>query len=367
MPQRLQTLRKAPQRAREPLYKGLFQAVRRRIELGQLQPGSQAPSESELIAEFRVSSTTARRCLNDLQLAGYVERIQGKGSFVCAPPALVHGQQIGLLYNELFNLADVFLSHLLRGIGGALQGLDGHPTLLASGMVRNSSNAAAALMELVERHELQGLMIVSPIPQTWLSEVLDRGLPVVSINFGYDDPRIASVTIDQAPAYSRIINRLKENGHQRVLSITRTFPSELLSGVRLAKWSELSARSELEWRCEEFRYFQPDQTRRIVTRHLETEHPPTAIITWGYELALEAREAVKDHGRAIPGDVSLIFLGVPAGPTDLSGEIVPVDELGGWAARYVLEQIRTGRAPVQRTHTISSRRHEGITLARASR
>ncbi len=63
---------------KRPLYKGMMEIMERRIRSGQLAPGAKAPSESDLIAEFRVSSTTARRCLDELERLRLVRRVQGR-------------------------------------------------------------------------------------------------------------------------------------------------------------------------------------------------------------------------------------------------------------------------------------------------
>ncbi len=359
-----QMRRQSPSSAkREPLYKGLVHSVRKRIELGQLAPGTRAPSESDLIAEFRVSSTTARRCLNDLAQAGYVERVQGKGTFVRPPPALVRCRQIGLLYNELFSLANVFQSQILKGIGSTLDGGDFQPTLVASAMVRRSPDPGAALLELVRRQEIEGLLILSPMPLAWLKAVLDAGMPVASINFEYTDDRIASAVPEGRSAFHRLVQRLREAGHRRVVSVSRIFPPELLEGVRLQP--PVTEVAGVQWLSEEFRYFQDDQTAQIVKKRLAGAEPPTAFVARGYEQALEIRETVQAQSLRVPEDISVLFLGVPPGPTTLSGEIAPVEEMARWAAKRVSEAIASGKglgrpAPVQ---TYPTRFNAGVTIA----
>lgn len=359
---------------REPLYKGLFHALRRRIELGQLVPGTRAPSEADLIAEFRISSTTARRCLDDLQRAGYVDRVQGKGTFVRPPSALARCRHIGLLYYELFSLADVFLAHVLRGIAAGLQGegasephSEFQPTLLASGAIRRSGDPSAALRELVHRHQVEGLIVLSPVPVACLRGVLDDELPVASINFRYQDERVMSATVDAQAAFDDLLGRLREQGHRKVVSVIRTFAPELLDGVLLNRVSDAdrAAAFGIDWRAETFRYFEPDQTRRIAARQLADGTPATAFVGIGYEMALELREAVKERGRQVPEDVSVLFQGVPAGPTELSGEIVPVEQMGRWAADAVLARVRGGVEPEEQVKIFPARFHRGSTLGPA--
>lgn len=53
-----------------------------RIKNGTYQKGEKIPTELELCKNFDVSRTTVRAALNQLTLEGYLERTQGRGTFV---------------------------------------------------------------------------------------------------------------------------------------------------------------------------------------------------------------------------------------------------------------------------------------------
>lgn len=53
-----------------------------RIESGELQAGDKVPSENELITTYKISNTTARKSLQEIELKGWATRIKGKGTFV---------------------------------------------------------------------------------------------------------------------------------------------------------------------------------------------------------------------------------------------------------------------------------------------
>lgn len=58
--------------------------LRQRIATGAYTPGSQLPSETALVGEFRVSRATVRSALNRLASEGLIVRRQGQGTFVNA-------------------------------------------------------------------------------------------------------------------------------------------------------------------------------------------------------------------------------------------------------------------------------------------
>ncbi|MEV4112426.1 GntR family transcriptional regulator [Nonomuraea sp. NPDC049695] len=71
-----------------PKYAQIVTAIRQKIADGTYPPGSQLPSETELVREFRVSRPTVVRALQVLQLRGVIDREHGKGSFVRAAPTV---------------------------------------------------------------------------------------------------------------------------------------------------------------------------------------------------------------------------------------------------------------------------------------
>lgn len=56
-----------------------------RIKSSEYQVGEQIPTENELCKKFDVSRTTVRTALNQLKMEGYLNRKQGKGTYVADP------------------------------------------------------------------------------------------------------------------------------------------------------------------------------------------------------------------------------------------------------------------------------------------
>jgi GntR family transcriptional regulator len=65
-------------------YFQISQKIMALIRGGELLPGMRIPSENELIKKYKVSNTTARKVLNELESTGIATRIKGKGTFVRA-------------------------------------------------------------------------------------------------------------------------------------------------------------------------------------------------------------------------------------------------------------------------------------------
>ena len=106
--------------------------------------------------------------------------------------------------------------------------------------------------------------------------------------------------------------------------------------------------------------------RSFVNRCLDGDDPPTAFVAIGYEMALKVRHAVKARNLAIPEDISLMYVGAPPGPSEIDGEIVPIEAMSAWAAQTLLD-LALARRPSERIKAFSSHPQAGSTLGSASR
>lgn len=88
----------APMSGPAPLFAQVRDALRSDILDGRLAPGERLASESALIARFGVSRITVRQALAELNAAGLIETVNGKGSYVTRPGrGQAHGPLVGVL------------------------------------------------------------------------------------------------------------------------------------------------------------------------------------------------------------------------------------------------------------------------------
>ena len=65
-----------------PLYRQIAERLRSKIDSGELEPGSQLPTEDELMSTYHASRNTVRGAINQLTIRGLVNTLQGRGTFV---------------------------------------------------------------------------------------------------------------------------------------------------------------------------------------------------------------------------------------------------------------------------------------------
>lgn len=65
-----------------PIYEQIASRIREAILSGELTPGQALPSIRALANDLRVSVITTKRAYTELETAGFIDSVQGKGSFV---------------------------------------------------------------------------------------------------------------------------------------------------------------------------------------------------------------------------------------------------------------------------------------------
>lgn len=68
--------------AKLPPYRQVAAIVANRIRSGELPSGTRIPTESELISEFEIGRSTARRAVAWLREQGLIETVPTRGSYV---------------------------------------------------------------------------------------------------------------------------------------------------------------------------------------------------------------------------------------------------------------------------------------------
>lgn len=90
-----------------PIYEQIARQIKAAILSGELAEGELLPSIRSLANDLRISVITTKRAYSDLEDAGFVETVQGKGTFVT-------GGNMELLREEQLRRVEEHLSHAVR-------------------------------------------------------------------------------------------------------------------------------------------------------------------------------------------------------------------------------------------------------------
>ena len=96
----------------KPIYEQIVMQMKDLILAGDLQEGQQLPSIRALASDLRISVITTKRAYAELESQGFIETVQGKGSFVA-------GGNTELLREERLRHIEELLGSAVRVARGA--------------------------------------------------------------------------------------------------------------------------------------------------------------------------------------------------------------------------------------------------------
>jgi DNA-binding LacI/PurR family transcriptional regulator len=284
-----------------------------------------------------VSERTRQRVLQAIQQLGYRPNTLARSlvshrsltlGLICGP---LHGSGLG----EVVAVAD----HEVRQAGYVLM-------LTAT---QGMAEEVPPLLDLLRQRQVDGLLLLAPGP--WPDRPLEVGLPVVA----FDYPVRASATstlvdLDGEGGTMQAARHLLSKGHHRVGIVAgprgwKSTQARLAGAQRVlgeapggldSSWVEHAA----DWGMEAG----DAATRILLGRHAEV----TALLCHSDWLALGALRALREQGRRVPEEVSLVGYGdspVCLGTTPkLTSVGAPGMVLGELVGRLLVETVQRGSA-----------------------
>ena len=76
-----------------PIYDQIYNQIKQQIISGALQPDEAMPSIRGLARDLRISVITTKRAYEDLEAAGFITTMPGRGSFVAPQNPALHREQ----------------------------------------------------------------------------------------------------------------------------------------------------------------------------------------------------------------------------------------------------------------------------------
>ena len=280
-----------------------------------------------------VSEETRQRVEAVVERTGYAVNRQARG--------LAGGRAnvVGLVVPDLDTS---YIGEIIRGIDSELAKVNYDLLLFTTRHRRNRENA---FVRTITTGLADGLLLVLPSdPDTYLDQFRQRDFPCVLIDHrGVDEagPVIGATNVKGGYEATRY---LLELGHRRIGIVTGNMKMgcaiDRLSGYEQA----LTERGiEIDQALIEHGDFHQPLAYEAATRLLHLSHPPTAIFASNDVSAFGVMEAVRDSGRRIATDVSVIgFDDIPAASTvnpPLTTIRQPLFEMGATATRMVLDLI----------------------------
>jgi len=311
----------------------LFQELKRKIRAGELT--GKLPSISEMIADYRVSHNTVKKALDMLKMRQIVYGIQGKGVYVQSHARQkTHG---GIyIYCALRCLNNQFYIRVLDRLRANAAATDFSIELISN--FRDCEKAAGTLGFIMQGATLPAENLV----------LAKNFREVLGINLEYnftDDRHIYGCINDNFYGGYKAVEYLYNRGHRRIgvitcgLDLPENIFHQRLRGT--AKFAEehpdiTLLRHDVAEVRGECRQGSPGMDNADLLRDPQL----TAVFAFTDLLAIEVMNHLREMGRRIPEDVSVIGYDNSVFSAMLSPALTTIEEDSEGMAGAVLAMIR---------------------------
>lgn len=338
------------------LYRQIYHALKADISSGHYPPGSQLPTENELVRRFGVSRVTVRNALALLQREGLLVRIPAKGTFVR------HSEAPSSLPKLIALLAlDVQLDFFGKIIRGAEQEAAAHGYKL---LVRSTDNDAEKEREcLLELQSHVAGFVIAPATgnqnHAHYGQLLVQGIPFVFVDRYLPEFNVDRVTSDNVQGGYLATRHLLELGHRRIGVISArkaTTCTERLRGYQQALEEfgvpfdpaligHAVGKRRDGW--DEYLHQGRVQTEAL----LNLPQPPTALFAMNDLLAAGALRYLREQGISVPEEIALVGYDGMELSELVSPSLTTVEQqslrMGAEAVRLLVHRIRDRERPAQ--------------------
>ncbi len=295
-----------------PKYIRVKKLIEKSVEEEMINSGDKMSSESELTKKYSVSRHTVRKALDLLEREGVIEKRQGIGTFYKGMSS--RSGNIGFISISLY---DYIFADILSGADNVLH-QNGYQIIL--GNSQDNLERESIILEQFLEKDIDGLIIepaksaISQSNLTLLQDLLEREIPIVTLDSKYSDERINSVIVDDEMGGMLATDYLIDMGHKNVAIIYKSMHTPALGRLKGYKTAFKQRglllqgdlikpyyNSEFE-KTEEFQ----QEIRSIVRDLLEQTKPPLAIFCFNDQIAVLVKEILNERGLGVPEDISLL-------------------------------------------------------------
>lgn len=338
------------------LYRQIYQTLRAEIASGRYPPGSQLPTEAEMMHRFGVSRATVRHALELLCREGLLVRIPAKGTFVRHQDTPATAPQLIALL-----ALDVQLDFFSKIIRGAEQEAASYGYKL---LVRSTDNDAEKERQcLLELQSHVSGFIIAPATgnqnHAHYGQLLVQGVPFVFVDRYLPEFNVDTVTSDNVQGGYLATRHLLELGHRRIGVISArkaTTCLERLRGYRQALEEfgvpydpSLVAQAMGKRRDGWDEYLH--QGRVQAQALLRLPQAPTALFAMNDLLAVGALRYLHEQGIRVPEEVAIVGYDGMELSDLVSPSLTTVEQqslrMGAEAVRLLVHRLRDREAPAQ--------------------
>lgn len=326
-------------------------AIESRIIDGTYVPHQKIHSESELMKEFNVSRHTVRQAIGDLVTAGWLYRIQGSGTF-CADRsklAIHNGSQKNIAIITTY-ISDYIFPSIIRGAEAQLSEAGYRVSIFST---NNDYKDEKRILETILSHNFDGV-IVEPTKSAYSNpninyylKLENQSIPYIMINAYYDELEPIHIMVDDEVGGFKQTEHLINLGHTNIVGCFKTDDmqgTQRMKGFLKAHRKHdilLNPNNIITYKTEEKNKKPVQEFEKILS--LPNSQPPTALVCYNDELAMNILDVLRIKNLNVPDDLSVVgyddsFL-ASISEVKLTTIVHPKSNLGKTAADLIIEMI----------------------------
>ncbi|MDF2791169.1 MAG: GntR family transcriptional regulator [Neobacillus sp.] len=328
------------------MYQQIKNKIKEQIQSGKLRVGDRVPSEKELTNEYHVSQITTKNALAGLAEEGIVERIKGKGTFVCESHITTSISRlnkskglIGLILPSMkTKIEQEFVNNIEKYVSK-----NGHNLIIK--ITRESQFEEADAIEMYRKMEVKGMIIFPTEKETYNEAVLRLSLdkfPFVLIDRYMENILTYSVTSENEVGTLEAITYLLNKEHKNIglvsPIITNTVTDERTKGFENAFLKRKTTINKNLWLTLSFNEISQNKTPKLIREFLLSKPEMTAVFTMNAELAVYTHIAISSLKKEICREIELLTFD-PPGISGVSFIKQDIAECSKKTVDLLLEQI----------------------------
>jgi len=312
----------------EPLYKQIYDQLRKDIQAGKYKSSQRLPTEKELCQMYHVSRITSKKALNMLAEENLVIRIKGKGSYINRNQNGINRQPLNDKKMPVIGvIMSVFDSSYGRELLAAIEENCRQKNVLClfSRTLGDQQAEGRALDNFIS-YGVDGIIIMPVHGMYYNAKILQLvldGFPIVVVDSDLKNVPTHFVGSDNLFAAQQAMDYLLHTGHKKIGIFTPSYKDTLsvedrIEGARrsLQKHNiHLESAPIFTEDLDTASIYSCDETfardRAVVIEYLEKNSDMTAAFAINYKTALLLKSAIEELGRSIPEDFSIVCFDSP--------------------------------------------------------
>ncbi len=289
-------------------YIALYETLLQEIVNGAMPVGTKMPSESLLIKMYGYSRQTVRKSLDKLATEGYIETIQGSGSFVKNTSKITvpkSGESVVLM---ALSFDHHYFPLYIKGIEDTLKGFG--ISLIIKSSNYHPDEEEAGLLEAMASN-VRGILLFPAYSASLYHnlylyrQIQNKGIPIITLGNPICMEDIPFVGVDDYAGGDLVGKHLLQMGHTKIVCIMNA--NEVAGRLRYAGFVSALKSAGIKvdpnavlW------YGYGEFKEKCGSLAVEKAKESTAIFCYNDEIAIQLCQMLQSVNMSIPGDVSVV-------------------------------------------------------------